>query len=250
MNESLKLLVDAIDEHVQATITVRDTDATSVVYVRLIETSASEHGFFWAEVLEGDKRLMRRLAKSGALVEMSFNWAYSSVFFDTKVLENRKRFFKPRRLLMSNPEKLTVIERRKDGRERVPDNLNVVACITRAQESERQAQVVTRVWDLSPTGASLICPPSEELLAIKPGERLSIALQFEKMQRTLEVHHRYTQPLSSSSVRLGVQFVEHDATNPAVMELYQRLLDDLKKYRIRGGLHQILRSPYVHRKIA
>jgi hypothetical protein len=250
MAESLKLLVDAVDEHVQAILTVREPDATSVVYLRLSEPSLEVEGAFWADVVEGDRRLIGRLARSGAVVEMSFNWAYSSVFFDTKVLLNKKKMFKQRRILFSQPQTLTVIERRKDGRERVPDNLNVSACIARADKADKGAEVLTRVWDLSPTGACLICPPSDELLAIKPGERLSIALQFGKMQRTLEVHHRYTQALSSSSVRLGVQFVEHDATNPAVMEMYNRLLDDLKSMRIKGGLRKVLHQQYVHKKVA
>src|SRR5947209_19993126 len=107
MSENMKLLANAIEERTKAVVTVREADATNIIYTQLIAASDEIEGAFWAEVSEGDKRAIQRVITSGASVEMSFNKGYSSVFFDTTIVRSAKRMFKPRRLLMSHPDNLT-----------------------------------------------------------------------------------------------------------------------------------------------
>jgi len=245
MSVGLELLEKAIDTGQTGVVSVRDGGHTHEIHVRFTGASVEngESGF-WGQVLHGDAAVLDWLVSARATVEVAFNTEQASVFFDSALLKQRRQWFS-QRVLLKRPEQLTIIERRKDNREPVPADVEVMARIVRSNgESGTVCELAARVWDVSPTGASFLCRSDQPLPKLEVGEPLSITLLFNGGEHRVNACHRYTQRLSSSSVRLGVQFNAEDKVDPAVSARFRQLLEELQSLRIRRGFREVLRKRF------
>lgn len=245
MSVSLEMLDKAVESGRDGVISVRDGGTTHQIHVRFAGGGKEDgQDGFWSMVIEGDADVLEWLVRAHATIEVSFNTEQASVFFDSALLKKRKQWFS-QRVFMKRPEQVNVIERRKDNREQVPDDVEVAARITRPDDSTSPVcELVARVWDVSPTGASFLCRADQPLPKLAVGEPLAITLIFNGAEHRVTAHHRYTQRLSSSSVRLGVQFNLEDKVDPALAARFRQLVEDLQSLRIRRGFRNVLRRTF------
>lgn len=245
MSVGLELLDKAIDTGQTGVISVRDGGHTHEVHVRFTgESIQNGESGFWGHVTRGDAEVLDWLVRAQATVEVAFNTEQASVFFDSALLRQRRQWFK-KRVLLKRPERLTIIERRKDNREPVPADVEVMARIVRlTAEDGTPCELAARVWDVSPTGASFLCRSDQPLPKLEVGEPLSITLLFNSTEHRVNACHRYAQRLSSSSVRLGVQFNSEDKVDPAASARFRQLLEELQSLRIRRSFRNVLRKRF------
>jgi len=248
MNGGLEVLDRAIAHGQTAVVSVREGGTTRRVYVRFtpIDGEATQDGF-WTNVLEDRDHILDDLIRTAATVEVSFNTDQASVFFDSVPIRRRRQWF-GRQVLMRHPDQLTLVERRKDSREPIPDDIEVPAILVRGGEGgESYCEIGARVWDLSATGASFLCRADQPLPKLETGEPLAISLIYHGAEHRLNACHRYTQRLSSSSVRLGVQFNAQDSVDPSALARFRQLLEDLESLRIRRTFRGALRQTFSFR---
>ena len=244
MSVGLEVLNRAIEAESSAIVSVREGGATHQVSIRLLTEEDRAAEGFWAQIVKGDAKLIEGLLQSHATVEVTFNTENASVFFDSVPLKQRRQWFS-RRILLRRPEQLTIVERRKDSREPVPRDIEVPAVLARDGGSvETYCEISARVWDVSPTGASFICRADQPIPKLEVGESLSIILLYNGTEHRLTACHRYTQRLSSSSVRLGVQFNAEEAFDPAALARFREMLEELQGLRIRRSFRKMLRKTF------
>jgi hypothetical protein len=196
----------------------------------------------WVELLGGDTRALELEYQQRAAVEVSFSAYDAMAFFDT-VIEHRKRtLWLERRLLLRAPNKICVVQQRKDGRVWVPDGCQInsrLARFTGNAEDDRSATIIPgRVWDLSASGASFICPLDPMLIALKQDERLELEVEYSSFKVSRAASVCYARPLSMRSVRLGVQFLKDSpGAEPADEQEMRKLLQELESFNARTQLY-------------
>ncbi|HEX4794046.1 MAG TPA: PilZ domain-containing protein [Humisphaera sp.] len=201
------------------------------------------HLGIWAQVMEGTGRQLEELIDNKTVVEVYFKTAQQGIFFDTKILTQRKKWLN-RYALIGRPQEneINTVERRCDSRESVPDGLEICADVTATIPGLPEQNFSAWIWDISPTGASLVCPGGKE--AIEPGETSRLAISLMTLAgRRIELSATLcnTQRLSISSSRLGVRF---DEPKPAAAKGLRQLLDDLAARRIKQNLGMELRRRF------
>lgn len=207
-------------------------------FMQLVDPPGPDAGF-WAELSE-DRPFLDRLIKDAATVEISFNLDDAKVFFDSTILRKRSRYWAKKLVLLKFPERLSVVEQRGSTRTFVPDDIAVYAKVFRASgPGAHEPLVAWRLFDLSAGGAGIICPRDQRLLSLKPGEPLYVIVTHNDRGIPLAATHRYTQVLSASSVRLGIQF--NDAQPRPVREEFERLLAHLTEMRTSRHIIQTVR---------
>jgi hypothetical protein len=238
---SLQVVNKAVADRVHGIISAREGDLTHRISVRFAgDEPTEEHLGFWARIVEGEPGVLHNLIETGSTLEVSFRTQTASIFFDTIPLRERRKLFS-HRVLLRYPDHITIIERRKDSRETVAEEIVIEA---RMQPEGDATQWIGRLWDISPTGASFLCgtnPPPPKLALDDP---LSIALSFNHAERKLIALHRYTQPLSSSTVRLGVQFPAGGDFDPK-SEWFLEMVEHLRSRRIRDTFRHTLRKTFL-----
>jgi hypothetical protein len=196
----------------------------------------------WVEVLEGDRRALELEYRQKTAVEVSFSAEDAMAFFDT-VIEQRQTtlIFRERRLLLRAPNKISVVQQRKDGRVWVPERTMLKSRLSKhtVDQDDQSATIIPgRVWDLSLSGASFICPTDPMLIGLRQDERLELELEYPggiKINRTAGVC--YARPLSMRSVRLGVQFVKGEGQAEVDDAELRRLLQELEAVKARAQLY-------------
>jgi c-di-GMP-binding flagellar brake protein YcgR len=238
MSDNQDVLTQAIERRQEGVITVRDGGVTHQITLRFAqEARQADQDGFWSDVLRGDSQWLEWLINAKATVEVSFNSPWSSVFFDSAVLAQRVRRRVPQAFL-SKPQRLSIVQRRQDNREPVPQDIEMVAQLTRINHQEGPpCELVARVFDVSATGASFVCRADQPLPRLEIGEPLSILLVFNEVGHQVLASHRYTQRLSGTSVRIGVEFDKHEA---ASAQKFQQYLADLEELRVRRTFRSAL----------
>lgn len=234
------VLSQAIEQGREATITVRDGGVTHQIALRLAQPDryGGQEGF-WGDVVRGDSQWLDWLISAKATVEISFSTPWSSVFFDGAVLAKRERK-RLQQAFVANPQKMSIVQRRQDNREPIPDDIEMVAQLTRVNhQGGPPCELVARVFDVSATGASFICRADQPLPRMEIGEPLSILLVFNEVGHQVVGSHRYTQRLSSTSVRIGVEFDKQETSSA---RKFQQYLADLQELRVRRTFRTALRK--------
>lgn len=245
MNVSLDVLNDAIRGRQEGLISVRDGGAMHQLGVRFTgEGNQDGVQGFWGQLVKGNGELVDWLIKAAATVEVSFNTEKSSVFFDSALLLKQRQWFRER-VLLKKPEQLTIVERRKDNRELVPEDVEINAQISRAEQANGPTcDLSARVFDLSPTGASFLCRADQPLPKLEDGEPLSVRFLWSGNEHRAAAWHRHTQRLSSSTVRLGVQFDLKGAVDFTSQARFRALLEQLHSVGIRRSFRSQLRKRF------
>lgn len=245
MSTGLDVLTKAVVAQQPAIVSIREGGVTHQVHIRFgQETREDDADAIWAQFISGDPKLLPQLAQARATVEVAFNTESATVFFDSEVLRNRRQWF-TRSLLLKRPEQLSIVERRKGNRELIPQDVEVHGRITPARQTDGTAcDIAARVWDVSPTGAAFLCRADQPMPKMEVGEPLAIILSLNGQEHRMNACHRYTQRLSSSTVKLGVQFNGDEAADPQTMACYQQLLEEMQSLNIRRSFRHTLRKRF------
>ena len=203
----------------------------------------------WVEVLGGDRRALDLEFEQKVGVEVSFSVDSATMFFDS-VIEHRRRTLPwfERHLLLRAPCKMSVVQQRKDGRVWVPENCGLRSRLARVTvddpDQRSEAIIPGQVWDLSLSGASMICPLNPSHMGLRQEERLEFTIEFGKLKVDRVSGVCYARPLSARSVRLGLQFVDTDspATQPmpgndAGVTPMQLLLNEIRAANMRYEMY-------------
>jgi hypothetical protein len=238
-----ELFKEAVDGKKRALLRGVVDGATHEHQLRFLRHATQDEGRgVWAEVLGGDKRALELEYRQKTGVEVSFSADDAMAFFDT-LIEYRQTtlLFRERRLLLRAPNKISVVQQRKDGRVWVPDQTRLTSRLSKVTiEHDNQTATIIpgRVWDLSLSGASFICAVDPMLAGLRQDERLELELEYPgnlKIAKTASVC--YARPLSMRSVRLGVQFVKDPAQPETDDTDMKRLLQELESAVARAQLY-------------
>src|SRR5437870_2476294 len=102
-----QLLEQAIARRQIALITTKQASGASarMCIQFLAPDDQQSHVGIWAEVMEGSGRRLQELVDSKTVVEVSFKTAEQGVFFDTKVIAQRRKWLN-RYVLIGWPEEI------------------------------------------------------------------------------------------------------------------------------------------------
>ena len=207
----------------------------------LAHTKAPEPEGFYAELHGGAGSLIDDLINKSVPIEVCFRTDEARVFFDTVILKKKKHFWLNKQVLLKYPANVQSVEQRKSDREYIPDHIRILARLAcYAPGATSMSEFDCRAMDLSPGGASLICPVDRTLATLEPGQPLRVGISFDgRPMIVLAAQHRYSQPLSSNSLRVGLQFNRPEIP-PATAATFQKLLEELETLRLtrsyRAGL--------------
>jgi PilZ domain len=206
--------------------------------VRFVGLDDGDAGAVRASLVVGDRRTLDEQHRLKGGVEVSFSVEDAMLFFDSVIERcDRERLF-GRRVLLRAPDKMSVVQQRKDGRVWVPEDCDLISRLAKIDPrfpTPRPENVIPgRVWDLSLSGASMICPVGPAQVGLRQEEQLEFLLQFGDIEVARIASVCYARPLSSRSVRLGLQFT--DAQSPALqpgqnekgISPMERLLNELE----------------------
>lgn len=196
---------------------------------------------FYVELHGGGGSLIDDLIKQFIPVEVCFRTEEARVYFDTLILKKKKRFWLNKQVLLKYPANVQAVEQRNSDREYIPDHIRILARL--AKDAPGATQITDydcRVMDLSPGGASLVCPADRALVLLEPGEKLRVAITFDgRPPICLTAQHRYTQHLSTNSLRVGLQ-LNPDAMSPQTAATFQQLLTELETLRLTRSFRSAL----------
>jgi hypothetical protein len=199
------------------------------------EVDVPDHAFR-ALITEGNPQLLDPLIAGGRPLEVSFNTAAARVFFDCVPLKRERKWFK-QRILLKWPEQMTVVERRGGSREAVPSDLPLVAILSGPSGG---ANLRARVFDISPTGAALLCPIHPDLPEPLLGETYAVLVTYQDIEFRFNALCRHVQHLSSNSLKAGIEFEARKDLDPPSLARFQRMLEDMEALRIRRTFRSAL----------
>jgi hypothetical protein len=246
--ECLELFNKALAEKRLALLRGAVDGITHEHQIRFLRPAAdNETNGVWVELIAGDKRALELEFRQKVGVEVSFSLEDAMLFFDSVIEHRRLSLLFTRYLLLRAPNKMSVVQQRKDGRVWVPDNCPLLSRLAKvtveSPDHHSEAIIPGRVWDLSISGASMICPVNPNHVALRQDEKLQFAVQFEKLRVDRVASVCYARPLSSRSVRVGLQFVDTDSPallpgdNEKGISPMQLLLNELQAANSRWKLY-------------
>jgi len=192
---------------------------------------------FYAALQGGRGSLVDDLVKKCVPVEVCFRTPEARVYFDTLVLKKKKNFWINRQVLLKYPTTVQPIEQRSSDREYVPDHIRVLARLSREGATDW-----CPVLDVGDGGASLVYPAARPFLQIEPGAMCQVQFSLDGGSAVgVTAQHRYTQQLSSNSVRLGLQF-RVDAMSPEAVKAFRQLLAEIGRVRLTRSFRHTLRK--------
>jgi hypothetical protein len=215
----------------------------------------------WVRVLDGERTLLKDLARAAVPVELALAAADSKLFCDTVVLRARRWHLPYCTALLRRPERLCVVDRRQSLRESVPETFGLTgAALTetswgstvcaRVIAGERldmrgggDADVPVRlvVWDLSETGACLMWPADSPLAQLRLGQRLRLILSRDGRGLTIPGTLRRIQRLSSQNFSAGVEFHDAPRSRDANELDLAAMVAELRDLRTRKTVCSVLR---------
>lgn len=191
---------------------------------------------FAATITEGDAQLLDPMVVDGRPLEVSFTTPSARVFFDSIPLKRERKWFR-HRLLLRWPEQLTVVERRSGGREPVGDDMPLVGMLSARLSG---ANLRGRLFDLSHTGAAFLCPIHPDLPKPIVGEGYAVILTHPEQEYRFNATCRHVQHLSSSSLKVGMEFRADKDLDPPSLARFKRMLEDMEASRIRRTFRSTL----------
>ena len=237
LDQNRELLQKAIQAGTMAVLTAAVGESSKRVVVRLLPASAASLKAVSASVEEGKSGLIDQLIKSSAPLcgEIRISqWA--SIAFQTVLLSQQGRFF-GRRVTLQVPRQVTIEQRRRAPRERVPQEVRVQAQFCLPTGGARgPATVAADIWDLSATGICLWCRETDVPPNINVGDPFDLTLTYNGRDLRLTGRFRHRQPMENGGVRLGLQLdIAADASpaGQAANDAIKSLLDVLAQIRVR-----------------
>jgi len=227
MNDYMGLLHEAIQGRQAAVLTAPAEKTTEDVPLRFVADAHAE-GFdaLWAEVLTGEIAVLEQLMTTSSSGQVLFNAGEMQVSFATTPLAIRRALLRGPRVLLDWPAAVKVAERRRGARETILDDIGVSV---RAEQPARLNCVPMTLYDLSPTGAGLLCPGGPMPLQLRPGEELRICISVGGTDHLIAGRYCHTRTLPSGSALVGVAFVAgqelNELSNPGLFAVIELLRD-------------------------
>ncbi|HEY2586414.1 MAG TPA: PilZ domain-containing protein [Tepidisphaeraceae bacterium] len=194
-----------------------------------------------ADVEEGRAGVIEELIRSKAALRAAIKinpWA--GITFQSILLSQERRLL-GRRVTLRMPREVSVEQRRRAPRERVPQDVRVLAQFSMrpGERAAAQAPVAADVWDLSATGVCLWCRASDLPPRLQPGDPLDITLAYNGQEHRLPARFRHRHPMPNGGVRLGIEFDPSAApAGASTSDTLQPLIDVLAQLRIRKANEQ------------
>jgi c-di-GMP-binding flagellar brake protein YcgR len=224
----LGVLAKGIEEKLPALVSARWNGSPVQLHVRLIDDAGDEG--FWVEVLDGPKGFIQQAVQFKTEVEVSFLLKDSVVLFESSVISMKKRLWSGKLLLMKPPERVSVMERRGNNREAVPDDMEVTALVA------GWGKTTARVWDLSSSGAGLLCP-LQLAMDLEKGQELRVKILRRGQEIVVVAQVCSIRSLSKQTARVGVRMHTVDADSQALLSTFLTELANLRVTRtLRGDL--------------
>lgn len=227
MSDQMDLLREAIRSRHPAVLSAPMPKPTHEVPLRLLADAHSE-GFdaLWAEVTAGQVEALEELIAASSSGQVQFITGEMQVSFATAPLTVRRSLLRSPRVLLDWPASVRVTERRRGARETVLDDIGVRV---RIEEPARLNCVAMTLYDLSPTGAGLLCDGGPMPLQLKPGEELRVRISVGESDHTIAARHCHTRTLPSGSALVGLAFLAghelDERSNPALFAAIELLRD-------------------------
>lgn len=205
MSDQMGFLHAAIRNRHPAVLAAPTPKPTHEVPLRFLADAHAE-GFdaFWAEVTAGEVAVLEELIAASSSGQVLFNAGEMQVTFATAPLTMRRSMFRTPRVLLDWPASLRVTERRRGSRETVLDDIGVRV---RIEEPARLNCVAMTLYDLSPTGAGLLCNGGPMPLQLRPGEELRVRISVGDEDHVIAARHCHTRTLHSGSALVGLAFL-------------------------------------------
>ena len=237
-----EILEFAVEHQLLANVLVCAFNNRYEIPIKLLaHTQLPDPEGFYVELHGGNGSLIDDLIKQFIPIEVCFRTDEARVYFDTLILKKKKNFWLNKQVLLKYPVNVQAVEQRNSDREYVPDHIRILARL--ANDAPGATDITDcdcRVMDLSPGGASLVCPPDRSLVLLEPGEKLRIAISFDgRPPICLTAQHRYTQHLSTNSLRVGLQ-LNPAAMSPQTAADFQKLLTELETLRLTRSFRSTL----------
>lgn len=227
MSDQMGLLHEAIRTRHRAVLTAPMPKPTHELPLRFL-ADAHADGFdaLWAEVTAGEVAALEKLIASSSSGQVQFDAGVVHVTFATAPLRVRGGLFHTPRVLLDWPASLRVTERRRGTRETVLDDIGVRV---RIEEPARLNCVAMTLYDLSPSGAGLLCDGGPMPLHLRPGEELRVRISVGDRNHVIAARHCHTRTLHSGSALVGLAFLAghelDERSNPGLLAVIELLRD-------------------------
>jgi len=175
-------------------------------------------------------------------VEVAFNTPGARIFFDALPVRRGRGWFRHWATLRW-PEKLTVVERRGGAREHIPDDIDIVAVLSLPGGGPT---LRARLWDLDLKGMACICSAHPELPSPQVDQAVNILLSHGGQEYRLKGFCRNLQPLSSNSLRVGLQFESEAELDPETLVRFKYLVDELHGLGVRRSFRKELKNTVTY----
>lgn len=228
-----ELLQKAIRARSIAVLTTGASDSGERLIVRLAATGgASDARVITAGVEEGRGAWMDQLiAAATPLCARIQVGEWVAITFQTTLVSQQGRLF-GRKVVLRHPQQVSVEQRRRTPRERVPREVRVQAHF--AFPKQRKTDPITAdVWDLSRTGVCLWCRAGDLPATLQTDEPVELALCYNGKEHGLAARFRHRWPMENGGARVGLEFNAPESASPATVEVIQALIDVLAQLRIR-----------------
>ena len=239
-----EILEQGIEHQLLANCLVCAFDNRYEIPLKLIgHTQLPDPEGFYAELHGSAGSLIDDLINQFIPVEVCFRTDVARVYFDTLILKKKKHFWLNKQVIFKYPANVQALEQRNSDREYIPDHIHILARLAcYAPGATTMSEFDCRAMDLSPGGASLICPTDRTLATLEPGQPLRVAISFDgRAPICLKAQHRYTQHLSTNSLRVGLQF-DKESASPQTATAFQQLLSELETLRLTRSFRSTLQK--------
>jgi len=230
-----ELLHKAIRAGSIAVVTMKAPASGERLILRLLPAgSSTDARAITAAVEEGKGGLIDQLIESAAPVWVRIRICeWSALAFQTTIVSQQGRFL-GRKVVLRQPQQVTVEQRRRAPRERVPQDVRVQARFSLQQRGG--AAISADMWDLSETGICLWCRAADLPPTLQTDEPIELTLAYGGKEQALSARFRYRTPMENGGVRLGLQFDAPTNASPAgaaTSDAIRALIEVLSQLRIR-----------------
>jgi hypothetical protein len=184
-----------------------------------------------AGVEEGRGGLIDHLIESATPVCVRIKVGeWVAIKFQTTLVSQQGRLF-GRKVVLRYPQQVTVEQRRRAPRERVPREVCVQARF--AFEKRSGSAITADVWDLSETGVCLWCRAADLPSKLQSDEPVELTLSHNGKEHLLAARFKHLRPTENGGVRVGLEFTAPANVSPAASDAIRALIEVLSQLRIR-----------------
>jgi hypothetical protein len=228
-----ELLQKAIRARSIAVLTTSAPDSGERLIVRLAATGGSADArLITAGLEEGRGALIDQLIASAtplcARIKVG-EWV--AITFQTTLVSQQGRLF-GRKVVLRHPKQVSVEQRRRAPRERVPQEVRIQARFV-FQKRPGSGPITSDVWDVSETGICLWCRAADLPTTLQTDEPIDLTLGYNGKEHVLAARFRHRRPMENGGVRVGLHFSAQADTSPAPSEAIRAIIEVLSQLRIR-----------------